>query len=114
MRPEQTPPPALPPQRAWIDVHAVGETTLIPGVPGASIRIAKVVVTAGGAAVITLKEGMRADSAALRVATNGHISLLFESDLPLALPEGEPLVLHLSAPIRLTGFVEYTQVASVA
>jgi hypothetical protein len=110
MRPEMTPPPALQPQRAWIDARVVGDTTLIPGMPGAAIRIAKVVVTAGGAAVITLKEGMRADSGGLRVATNGHVVLMFESDLPLTFPEGEPLVLHLSAAIRLTGFVEYTQV----
>ena len=110
MRPEMTPPPALQPQRAWIDVHVVGDTTLIPGAPKTAIRIAKIVLTAGGAAVITLKEGMRADSGALRVATNGHVALMFESDLPLAIPEGQPLVLHLSAPIRLTGFVEYTQV----
>jgi hypothetical protein len=110
MQPERTPPPALRPQRAWIDVQAVGETILIPGVPGTTIRLSKVVVTAGGAAVITLKEGTREDSGALRVATNGHVVLLFESDLPLAFPVGQPLVLHLSAAIRLTGFVEYTQV----
>jgi hypothetical protein len=109
MRPERTPPQALPPQRAWIDVQGVGETTLIPGVPGTTIKIAKVVVTAGGAAVITLQEGRRENSGGLRLATNGHVVLLFESDLPLALPEGQPLVLHLSAAIRLTGFVEYTQ-----
>jgi hypothetical protein len=30
--------------------------------------------------------------------------------MPLALPEGQPLVLNLSAAIRITGFVEYTQV----
>jgi hypothetical protein len=50
MRPEMTPPPVLQPQRAWIDVQAVGETILIPGVPGTTIRLSKVVVTAGGAA----------------------------------------------------------------
>jgi hypothetical protein len=108
MRPERTAPPA-PPQRVWIDVQAVGETILIPGVPGTTIRLAKVVLTAGGAAVITLQEGSRDNSGALRVATTGHVVLLFESDLPLAFPAGQPLVLHLSAPIRLTGFVEYTQ-----
>jgi hypothetical protein len=66
-------------------------------VPGTTVRLSKVVVTAGG----------------LRVATNGHVVLMFESDLPLAFPEGQPLVVHLSAAIRLTGFVEYTQVPSV-
>jgi hypothetical protein len=110
MRPEMTPPPALQPQRAWIDVQTVGETILIPGVPGTTIRLSKVVVTAGGAAVITLKEGRRDNSGGVRVATNGHVVLMFESDLPLVFPEGQPLVLHLSAAIRLTGFVEYTQV----
>jgi hypothetical protein len=109
MRPEMPPPLALQPQRAWIDVQAVGETILIPGVPGTTIRLSKVVVTAGGAAVITLKEGTRTNSGGVRVATNGHVVLMFESDLPLALPEGQPLVLQLSAAIRLTGFVEYTQ-----
>jgi len=110
MRPEITPPPALQPQRAWIDEVVVGETTLIPGVPGTHIRISKVVLTAGGAAVITLKEGTRENSGGLRVATNGHVVLMFDSDMPLALPEGQPLVLNLSAAIRITGFVEYTQV----
>jgi hypothetical protein len=110
MRPERTTPHALRHQRALIDVQVVGDTTIIPGVPGTHIRIIKVVVTAGGAAVITLKEGMRENSGGLRVVTNGHIVLMFESDRPLALPEGQPLVLHLSAAIRLTGFVEYTQV----
>jgi len=90
-------------------VTVVGETTIIPGVPGTTIRIFKVVLTAGGVAVITLKEGARDNSGGLRVATHGHVVLMFESDLPLALPEGQPLVLHLSAAIRLTGFVEYTQ-----
>jgi hypothetical protein len=113
MRPEMTPPSVLQSQRAWIDVHVVGDTVLIPGVPGTTIRIAKVVLTAGGAAVITLKEGTRANSGGVRVVTNGHIVLMFESDLPLALPEGQPLVLHLSAPIRLTGYVDYTQVTSM-
>jgi hypothetical protein len=60
--------------------------------------------------VITLKEGTRENSGGLRVATNGHVVLMFESDMPLALPEGQPLVLNLSAAIRITGFVEYTQV----
>jgi hypothetical protein len=110
MRPEMTPPQALQPQRAFIDVTAVGDTPLIPGVPGTHIRLSKVVLTAGGAAVITLKEGTRDDSGTLRVATHGHIVLMFESDLPLAFPAGQPLVLHLSAAIRVTGFVEYTQV----
>ena len=110
MRPEMTPPPALQPQRAWIDEIVVGETTLIPGVPGTHTRIFKVVVTAGGAAVVTLKEGRRDNSGGLRVALNGHLVLMFESDLPLALPAGQPLVLNLHAAIRVTGFVEYTQV----
>jgi hypothetical protein len=113
MRPEMTPPPALQPQRAWIDEIVVGETSLIPGVPGTHIRIFKAVVTAGGAAVITLKEGTRDNSGGLRVVTNGHVVLMFESDLPLALPEGQPLTLHLSAAVRLTGFVEYTQETSM-
>ena len=113
MRPERTPPPALPPQRAWIDVQAVGDTILIPGVPGTKIRLYKFVLTAEGAGVITLKEGRRDNSAGLRVATNGHVVLMFESDLLLALPEGQPLVLHLSAAVRLTGFVEYTQATSM-
>jgi hypothetical protein len=110
MRPEMTTPHALQHQRAFIDVQVVGDTTVIPGVPGTHIRIYKVVVTAGGAAVITLKEGQRDDSGGLRVATNGHVVLMFESDMPLALPEGQPLVLNLNAAIRITGFVEYTQV----
>jgi hypothetical protein len=67
-------------------------------------------VTAGGAAVITLQEDRRENSGGVRLAANGHVVLLFESDPPLALPAGQPLVLHLSAAIRLTGFVEYTQV----
>jgi hypothetical protein len=110
MRPEMTTPHALRHQRAFIDVHVVGDTTIIPGVPGTHIGISKLVVTAGGAAVITLKEGTRENSGGLRVAMNGHIVLMFESDMPLVLPEGQPLVLNLSAAIRITGFVEYTQV----
>jgi hypothetical protein len=110
MRPEMTTPHALQHQRAFIDVHVVGDTTIIPGVSGSHIRISKVVLTAGGAAVITMKEGTRENSGGLRVATNGHVVLMFDSDMPLALPEGQPLVLNLSAAIRLTGFVEYTQV----
>jgi hypothetical protein len=108
--PEMTTPHALQNLRAFIDVHADGDTTIIPGVPGTHIRLSKVVVTAGGPAVITLKEGRRDDSAGLRVVTNGHVVLMFESDMPLAFPEGQPLVLNLSAAIRVTGFVEYTQV----
>jgi hypothetical protein len=57
MRPEMTTPHALQHRRAFIDVHVVGDTTIIPGMPGTKIRISKVVLTAGGAAVITLKEG---------------------------------------------------------
>jgi hypothetical protein len=110
MRPEMTTPHALQHQQVSIDVHVVGDTTIIPGVSGTHIRIAKVVLTAGGAVVITLKEGTRDDSGALRLASNGHIVLMFESDMPLALPEGQPLVLNLSAAIRVTGFVKYTQV----
>jgi hypothetical protein len=110
MRPEMTTPHALQHQRAFIDVHVVGDTTIIPSVPGTHIRISKVVLTAGGAAVITLKEGTRENSGGLRVATNGHVVLMFDSDMPLALPEGQPLVLNLSVAIRITGFVEYTQV----
>jgi hypothetical protein len=110
MRPEMTTPHALQHQRAFIDVQVVGDTTVIPGVHGIHLRIYKVVVTAGGAAVITLKEGRRDDSGGLRVATNGHVVLMFEADMPLALSEGQPLVLNLSAAIRITGFVDYTQV----
>jgi hypothetical protein len=110
MRPEMTTPHALQHQRAFIDVHVVGDTTIIPGVSGTHIRISKVVLTAGGAAVITLKEGTRENSGGLRVATNGHVVLMFDSDIPLALPESQPFVLNLSAAIRLTGFVEYMQV----
>jgi hypothetical protein len=35
---------------------------------------------------------------------------MFDSDIPLQLPEAQPLVLNLSMAIRVTGFVEYTQV----
>jgi hypothetical protein len=112
MQLERTTPHALLPQRAWIDVQVDGDTTLIPGMPEAHIRIAKIVVTAGGAAVITLKDGTRDPCWALQVATTGHVVLMLASELPLALPAGQPLVLHLSAAVRLTGFVEYTHVTS--
>jgi hypothetical protein len=81
-------------------------------VPGTTIRLSKVVVTAGGTAVITLKEGRRDNGGGVRVATTGHVVLMFESDLPLPSRKASPLVLHLSAAIRLTGFVEYTQVTA--
>jgi hypothetical protein len=110
MQPERSQPQALHQLRALIDVQAVGDTTIIPGVPGTTIRIYKVVLTAGGAAVITLKEGTRDNSGGLRVANQGNIVLMFESDMPLAFPEGQPLVLNLTAAIRVTGFVVYTQV----
>jgi len=110
MRPEMITPHALQNRRAFIDVQVVGDTIIIPSMSGTHIRISKVVLTAGGAAVITLKEGTRENSGGLRMATNGHVVLMFESDMPLALPEGQPLVLNLSAAIRITGFVEYTQV----
>jgi hypothetical protein len=110
MQPEMSQPQAPHKLRALIDVQAVGDTTIIPGVPGTAIRIYKVVLTAGGASVITLKEGQRDNSGGLRVAMNGHLVLMFESDLPLALPAGQPLMLNLHAAIRVTGFVEYTQV----
>jgi hypothetical protein len=110
MRPEMTTPHALQHRRAFIDVHVVGDTTIIPGMPGTKIRISKVVLTAGGAAVITLKEGTRDNSGGLRVVNNGNVVLMFDSEMPLELPEGQPLVLNLNAAIRITGFVEYTQV----
>jgi hypothetical protein len=75
MRPEMTTPHALQHRRAFIDVHVVGDTTIIPGMPGTKIRISKVVLTAGGAAVITLKEGTRDNSGGLRVANNGNVVL---------------------------------------
>jgi len=105
-----TTPHALQHRRAFIDVHVVGDTTIIPGMPGTKIRISKVVLTAGGAAVITLKEGTRDNSGGLRVANNGNVVLMFDSEMPLELPEGQSLVLNLNAAIRITGFMEYTQV----
>jgi hypothetical protein len=96
--------------RVFIDVNTVGDTTIIPGVPRTTIRISKVVLTAGGAVVLTLKEGLRDNSGGLRVANSGNIVLMFDSDMPLQLPIGQPLVLNLSVAIRVTGFVEYTQV----
>ena len=110
MRPAMSKPHALPNGRVFIDVNTVGDTTIIPGVPRTTIRISKVVLTAGGAAVLTLKEGTRDNSGGLRVAISGNIVLMFDSDMPLHLPEGQPLVLNLSVAIRVTGFVEYTQV----
>jgi len=44
------------------------------------------------------------------VANNGNVVLMFDSEMPLELPEGQPLVLNLNAAIRITGFMEYTQV----
>jgi hypothetical protein len=96
--------------RVFIDVNTVGDTTIIPGVPRTTIRISKVVLTAGGTVVLTLKEGTRDNSGGLRVANSGNNVLMFDSDMPLQLPEGQPLVLNLSGAIRVTGFVEYTQV----
>jgi hypothetical protein len=96
--------------RVFIDVNAVGDTTIIPGLPGTTIRISKVVLTAGGTVVLTLKEGTRDNSGGLRVVSSGNIVLMFDSDIPLQLPEAQPLVLNLSMAIRVTGFVEYTQV----
>ena len=95
--------------RVFIDVKAVGDTTIISGVPGTTIRISKVVLTVGGTVVLTLKEGARDNSGGLRVASSGNIVLMFDSDIPLQLPEAQPLVLNLSMAIRVTGFVEYTQ-----
>ena len=110
MSPEMGQPQALQTLRALIDVQAVGDTTVIPGVPGTAIRIYKVVLTAAGAAVITLKEGRRENSGGLRVANNGNVVLMFDSDMPIELPEGQPLVLNLNAAIRITGLMEYAQV----
>jgi hypothetical protein len=110
MRPEMSKPHALNNLRAFIDVNSIGDTTIIPGVPDTKIRVYKFVMTAGGAVVITLKEGTRENSGGLRVANNGHLVLMFDSEIPLKLPEGQPLVLNLNAAIRITGFVEYTQV----
>jgi hypothetical protein len=109
MPPEMSQPQALQTLRALIDVQAVGDTTVIPGVPGTAIRIYKVVLTAGGSAVITLKEGQRDNSGGLRLANAGNIVLMFESDMPLACPAGQPLVLNLTATTCVTGFVVYTQ-----
>src|SRR5919109_2676342 len=106
MQPEMSQPQAPHKLRALIDVQAVGDTTVIPGVPRTKIRIYKVVLTAGGAAVITLKEGMRENSGGFRVANNGNVVLMFDSDMPIELPEGQPLVLNLNVAIRVTGFVE--------
>lgn len=102
-------PQAVHPVRAFIDVQTVGDTILIPGIPGTTIRLYKCVVTAGGAGVMTLQEGQRENSGGLRVAMTGNTVLMFESEMPLAFPDGQPLVLHLSAAMRITGFVEYTQ-----
>jgi hypothetical protein len=102
-------PQALHPVRAFIDAQAAGDTIIIPGVPGSTIRLYKFVITATGAGVLTLQEGRRENSGGLRVATTGSTVLMFESDMPLEFPDGQPLVLHLTAAMRLTGFVEYTQ-----
>jgi hypothetical protein len=110
MQPERAKPHALQSQRAFIDVNALGDTTIIPGMPGTKIRIYKVVLTAGGAAVITLKEGSHDSRGGLRVANNGNVVLMFDSAMPLQLSVGQPLVLNLNAAIRITGFAEYTQV----
>ena len=109
MQPGMSNPHACNTLRAFIDVHAVGDTIIIPGVPGTNIRIYKFVLTAGDAGVITLKEGQRENSGGLRVANTGNIVLMFESETPLEFPGGEPLVLNLHAASRITGFVEYTQ-----
>jgi hypothetical protein len=106
---ETSSPQALDPVKAFVDVQAVGDTTIVPGVSGTHIRLHKFVLTAGGAGVITLKEGRRENSGGLRVANTGNVVLMFESEIPLQCPEGQPLVLHLSAAMRITGFVEYTQ-----
>jgi hypothetical protein len=109
MRPETSNPQVLHPIRAFIDVHAVGDTTIIPGVPGTNIRLYKFVLTAEGTGVITLKEGQRENSGGLRVVNNGNIVLMFESEMPLAVPAGQSLVLNLTTAMHITGFVEYTQ-----
>jgi hypothetical protein len=49
------------------------------------------------------------DTVGCRVANQGNSVLMFESGMPLAFPEGQPLVLNLTAAIRVTGFVVYTQ-----
>ena len=110
VRPEMSnDPQALQPVRAFIDMQAVGDTTIIPGVPGTHIVLYKFVLTAAGAGVITLKEGQRENSGGLRVANTGNTVLMFESESPLEFPTGQPLVLNMTAAIRVTGFVEYTQ-----
>jgi hypothetical protein len=109
MQSERSHPQAVHPVRAFLDVQTAGDTIIIPGVPGTSIRIYKFVLTVGGAVVITLKEGQRENSGGLRVANNGNVVLMFESDVPLECPAGQPLVLNLTVAVRLTGFVEYMQ-----
>ena len=45
-----------------------------------------------------------------RPSTAGHIARVNDIEMYYEIRgEGEPLVLNLSAAIRLTGFVEYTQ-----
>ena len=109
LRPERSTPPASHPLRAFIDVQAVGDTIIIPGVSGTHIRLYKCVLTAEGTGVLTLQEGRRANSGGVRVVTTGNIVLMFESDMPLKCPAGQPLVLNLTAAMHITGFVEYTQ-----
>lgn len=94
---------------APIDISSIGSHSIIPGVPGKSIRILSIFFTASAEVNVTLLEDSSALSGAMDFGASGEprgISLAFQYS-PVALGTGKGLNISLSAASQVSGAVCY-------
>lgn len=98
------------PKRAVIATAASGDTTLVPAVPGKSLRVTDYTAVAAGTVSVKFKSAATDISGAMPLVANAQLQSVDAAAGVLQTAQGEALVLNLSAAIAVGGHLTYVEV----
>jgi len=92
-----------------ITISTSGDTTLVAGVAGKTIKAYRLVLVFGGTTAITIKDGSTALTGAMPFNAGGSLVLDVGSSPWWTTSSGNGLVLNSSAAVSVAGFLQYVQ-----
>lgn len=94
---------------ASIDFTATGDTSLVAGVGGQTVKVYKIFFVASAATVVTFKRAATALTGPITLAAGGSVVLDFDAEPWFTTGTAEAFVLGQSGTAQISGRVYYIQ-----